>query len=91
MVAIGFLGFNKGNTQAGWALAVLVNVGVSTQALSMASGCYTLAAEIPSLRLRATTLAIALTVNNFISLATTLVVPYIFQSPGYLGAKTALM
>lgn len=50
---------------------------------------YTLAAEIPSLRLRAKTQSIAFTVNNFISLATTLVVPYVFQSPGYLGAKTA--
>lgn len=52
---------------------------------------YTLAAEIPSLRLRAKTQSIAFTVNNFLSLATTIVVPYIFQNPGNLGAKTALV
>jgi MFS family permease len=85
MAVIGFIGFKKGNVSAGWALAVLVNIGISTQALSTAACCYTLSAEIPSLRLRAKTQSLALTVNNTISLVTTLVVPYIFQDPGYLG------
>lgn len=68
-----------------------MNIGISTQSLSTAAVVYTLAAEIPSLRLKAKTQSVAFTVNNFISLATTLVVPYVFQSPGYLGAKTSLI
>lgn len=74
MLAIGFIGFAKGNKQAGWALAVLVNMGVSTQSLSSSAVVYTLVGEIPSLRLRAKTQSIAFTFNNLISLATTLVV-----------------
>ena len=52
---------------------------------------YALTAEISSLRARAKTQSLSLFTNKLLNFGLTFAVPYIYQEPGYLGAKTALM
>jgi hypothetical protein len=116
MLVLGCLGFAmKSNAAAGWAVAVLINLAISTQSfgelhgktfLSMsvitharphlprtATGgtAYALTAEISSVRARAKTQSLSLFTNKILNFGLTFAVPYIYQEPGYLGAKTALM
>ncbi len=90
MLALGVCGFPK-TAGAGWAVAVLINLGVSTQSLATGGPAYSLAAEISSLRARAKTQSLGLFTNSALNFITTFVIPYVYQSPGYLGAKTSLM
>lgn len=90
LAAVGGLGWAK-STGAGWALAILLNLGISTQVFATNSPAYTLMNEISSFRLRAKTQALSMFCNNVLVCGFNLMVPYVFQAPGNLGSKTALM
>ncbi|KAG7529657.1 hypothetical protein FFLO_05501 [Filobasidium floriforme] len=92
MLALGCLGFAiKSNAAAGWAVAVLINLAISTQSFATGGTAYALTAEISSVRARAKTQSLSLFTNKILNFGLTFAVPYIYQEPGYLGAKTALI
>lgn len=74
------------------ALAIIVNLAISTQQLATGGPTYALVNEVSSVRLRAKTQGLALAVNALFGWAFTFVTPYIFQpDSANLGAKTGFM
>lgn len=90
LATLGGLGWAT-SSSGKFALAMLINLVIVVQQVVQNAPCYTLSSEIASLRLRGKTQSLAFVVNNVVNLVFVFVVPYIFQNPGNLGAKTALI
>ncbi|KAG7527464.1 hypothetical protein FFLO_06908 [Filobasidium floriforme] len=92
LLVIGGLGFVDYHSAGGLALAILINLAISTQQFATAGPTYALMNELSSLRLRAKTQSLALGINALVGWAFTFVTPYLFQPDSAdLGAKTAFI
>ncbi|KAF7525200.1 hypothetical protein G7054_g11166 [Neopestalotiopsis clavispora] len=75
-----------------WAIAVLMNILISVQSSTLQAAGWPIAAEVPSLRLRAKTLSIGIFAQTFTTWLFNFVTPYMYNvDSGNLGARTGLI
>ncbi|KAH7066948.1 general substrate transporter [Paraphoma chrysanthemicola] len=91
MAIIGAL-YYAHNHSSLWAIAILMNVLIAWQILTMTSTAWVICAEVSSYRLRIKTQAVGVISNAAVTWFFTFIVPYMYNTDaGNLGARTAFI